>query len=178
MRNSETLKVLVLLSGGVDSTACVEYYIRKKYPVTALFIDYGQPDSEKESAASIKVADYYNISLSHIIIQGVSVSKGYIPARNAMLLSIALMNCPFTQGIVALGIHSGTEYQDCSPEFETLMQRIYLLYEEGRIRIDAPFLKWKKSEIIDFAEMRKIPLQLTFSSNPDDMPIKYQNVNY
>jgi len=94
-----------------------------------------------------------------------------------MLLSLALMNCPFNQGIVALGIHSGTSYQDCSPEFEKLMQKIYLLYEEGRIRIDAPFLKWTKSEIIDFGKMIKIPLQLTFSTNPDEMPREYQNSN-
>lgn len=178
MVDSEALKVMVLLSGGVDSTACVDYYIRKNYKASALFIDYGQPDSKKESTASFNVADYYKILLNQITIRGVSVSKGYIPARNAMLLSLALMNCPFTHGIVALGIHSGTEYQDCSPGFKSLMQRIYSLYEEGRIRIDAPFLKWKKSEIFDFAEMRKIPLELTFSSNSDDMPIGYQKDNY
>lgn len=178
MGDSEALKVMVLLSGGVDSTACVGYYIRNNYQVYALFIDYGQHKSEKESVAATAVADYYKIPLNQITINSISVPEGYIPGRNAMLLSLALMNCPFNQGIVALGIHSGTSYQDCSPEFESLMQRIYLLYEEGRIRIDAPFLKWEKSEIVDFAKMIKIPLQLTFSSNPNDMPIEYQNKNY
>jgi len=178
MGDSKALKVMVLLSGGVDSTACAGYYIRNDYQVYALFIDYGQHDSKKESVAATAVADYYNIPLCRITINSISVSEGYIPGRNAMLLSLALMNCPFTQGIVSLGIHSGTSYQDCSPKFESLMQRIYLLYEEGRIRIDAPFLKWKKSEIIDFAKMIKIPSQLTFSTNPNDMPIEYQNKNY
>ncbi len=178
MVDSEALKVMVLLSGGVDSTACVGYYIRNNYQVYTLFIDYGQHDSQKESVAATAVADYYNITLYRITVNSISVSEGYIPGRNAMLLSLALMNCPFTQGIVSLGIHSGTSYQDCSPEFESLMQRIYLLYEEGRIRIEAPFLKWEKSEIVEFAKMIKIPLQLTFSTNSNDMPEEYQNINF
>lgn len=178
MVDSEVLKVMVLLSGGVDSTTCVGYYIRHNYQVYALFIDYGQHDSKKESAAATAVAAYYNIPLYRITINSNSVSDGYIPGRNAMLLSLALMKCPFSQGIVCLGIHSGTSYQDCSPEFESLMQKIYLLYEEGRIRIDTPFLKWEKAEIIDFAKMIKMPFQLTFSTNSKDMPIEYQNKNY
>ena len=175
MDEPEILKVMVLLSGGVDSTACIGYYIRNNYQVCALFINYGQPDSEKESVAATAVTKYYDIPLSRITINATSVSKGYIPGRNAMLLSLALMNCPFNQGIVSLGIHSGTLYQDCSPEFESLMKKIYWLYEEGRIMIDAPFLKWTKSEIIDFAKMSNIPLHLTFSTNPNEMPIEYQN---
>jgi len=175
MSRIETAKVMVLLSGGVDSTTCVGYYVRNKYQVNALFIDYGQYDSEKESIAANDVARHYNIPLSRIIIRSIAVKEGYIPGRNAVLLSLALMNCPFTQGIIALGIHSGTRYQDCSPKFESLMQKIYFLYEEGRIRIDAPFLKWDKSEIVDYAKMIEIPLQLTFSTNPNDMPIEYSN---
>jgi 7-cyano-7-deazaguanine synthase len=175
MGDLEALKVMVLLSGGVDSTACVGYYIRNNYQVYALFIDYGQHNSKKESDAATAVAEYYNIPLSRIVINPINVSEGYIPGRNAVLLSLALMNCPFTQGIVSLGIHSGTSYPDCSPEFESLMQRIYLLYEEGRIRIDAPFLKWEKSEIVDFAQTIKVPLHLTFSTNQNDMPLEYKN---
>ncbi len=178
MVDSEALKVMVLLSGGVDSTACVGYYIRNNYQVYALFIDYGQHHSKKESVAATAVAEYYDIPLYRITINSISVSEGYIPGRNAMLLSLALMNCKFNEGIISLGIHSGTSYQDCSPEFESLMQRIYLLYEEGRIMIDAPFIKWEKSEIIDFAKSIKVPLQLTFSTNPNDMPKEYQKENY
>lgn len=175
MCDSETPKAMVLLSGGVDSTACVGYYIRNNYEVYALFINYGQIELEKESNAASSVANYYNIPLNQITINSVSAPNGYIPGRNAMLLSLALMNCPFTEGIVSLGIHSGTPYQDCSSEFESLMQKIYLLYEEGRIRIDAPFLKWEKSEIVDFAQNIKVPLQLTFSTNQNDMPLEYKN---
>ena len=34
--------VIVLLSGGIDSTACVNYYLSQKLKLLGLFIDYGQ----------------------------------------------------------------------------------------------------------------------------------------
>ena len=161
-------KVLVLLSGGIDSTACVEYYISKNYHVSAIFIDYGQIDSEKELAAAKAISAHYSIPLKEITIKDTDVSKGYIPGRNAMLLCIGLLTFNYKTGIVALGIHSGTSYSDCSPHFKNLMQQIYELYEDGRIRIDAPFLQWQKSEIWDYAKMKKVPLHLTHSTSIDD----------
>jgi len=70
MSELEALKVMVLLSGGVDSTACIGYYIKKKYQIYALFINYGQQDIEKESVAATAVADYYNIPLYEITVDG------------------------------------------------------------------------------------------------------------
>lgn len=37
------LEVLVLLSGGIDSTACLDFYLQLGRPSCALFVDYGQP---------------------------------------------------------------------------------------------------------------------------------------
>lgn len=36
-------RVIVLASGGVDSTACLFYYREAGHDVEALFIDYGHP---------------------------------------------------------------------------------------------------------------------------------------
>ena len=171
MNDQEPINVMVLLSGGVDSTTCIDYYVRKNYCVCALFINYNQRDLKEETVAASKVAELFKIRLNKISVSNIIVPEGYIPGRNLMLLSLALMNCPFDRGLIALGIHSGTSYQDCSPEFISLLQKTYSLYEEGRIRIDAPFLNWTKSEIIDYAKMIGTPLQLTFSTNPNEMPV-------
>ncbi len=168
MSETPDFKVLALLSGGIDSTACIEYYLSRNYDVSGLFIDYGQPDSEKEMISSKAVSDHYSIPLKQITVKGTNFSEGYIPGRNAMLLSIALLTFNHKRGIIALGIHAGTPYADCSPVFEELMQRIYVLYEEGRIRVDAPFLHWTKSEIWDYAKMQNVPLHLTHSTNIDN----------
>jgi len=36
-------KVLVLASGGIDSTACLFYYKELGHEIEALFVDYGHP---------------------------------------------------------------------------------------------------------------------------------------
>jgi len=47
MRKKES-PALILLSGGIDSTACVHYYLDQKFDVKAVFIDYGQKARKNE----------------------------------------------------------------------------------------------------------------------------------
>jgi 7-cyano-7-deazaguanine synthase len=169
------LRVMVLLSGGIDSSACVDYYLSHGYDVSALFVHYGQPYQNEERAAAKAIAQYYSTPLNELRVSGRSVPSGYIPARNAMLLSLAMFSFEGEKGIISLGIHSGTEYVDCSPDFIVSMQAVYDLYEQGRIRIDAPFLHWTKGEIIEYAQMQGVPLHLTHSSNPLDLPLSLQD---
>ena len=92
-----------------------------------------------------------------------------LPARNALLLSVALMSMECDSGIVAIGIHAGTPYVDCSLDFQRRMQNVYDLYTNGSVRIDAPFIQWTKSDIWDYAQMQNVPLNLTYSSNLGDL---------
>ena len=165
------MHVLVLLSGGIDSTTCIEYYNAKGNTISSLFIDYGQPDSDKELKAATSISEFYNIELRHLNVTNCSVSHGYVPARNTLLLSLGLMNFNYECGMIALGIHAGTPYADCSQEYVQSMQRIYDLYTNGLIRIDTPFLDWTKSEIWDYAQMKNTPLYLTHSNNVKDLKI-------
>lgn len=161
--------VLVLLSGGLDSAACIHYYISQGYRVAALFVDYGQPQALPEEKAASDVCGYYQIQLQKLAIDGPTVSDRYVRARNALLLALALMHFNYQTGIVALGIHAGTPYVDCSSEFVVEMGHVFSLYERGAVRIDAPFLNWSKQQIWMYATTNNVPLQLTHSSNPEDM---------
>lgn len=57
-------KSLVLLSGGLESTALIAYLIDKKEfdEIEALNIFYGQTNSKEQTSAK-KIADYYNIPI-------------------------------------------------------------------------------------------------------------------
>jgi 7-cyano-7-deazaguanine synthase len=155
--------VLVLLSGGLDSTSCLSYYKRRGNRVTALFVDYGHKASKRESAAAHTVAREQGIALASASVDGLRIPGGAIPGRNALLLDVALMSFGRPSGIVALGIHAGTDYPDCSSAFVAKMQAVFDVYTGGRIRIDAPFLKWRKRDIYDFAIAQKLPIGLTYS---------------
>jgi 7-cyano-7-deazaguanine synthase len=131
--------------------------------VRALFVDYGQRARTRESAAACEVARKLGIGLATAKVRGVRVPEGAILGRNALLLDLALVSFEGKSGIVALGVHAGTDYPDCSPAFISKMREVYDLYTAGSVRIDAPFLNWSKRDIYDFALARDVPVGNTYS---------------
>lgn len=157
-------KVIVLFSGGIDSTACIHYYKGLGFYVEGLFINYGQKSFKYEKRAVSKLSKHFGISTKIISVTTKPiVNNGIIQGRNNFLLSIALMNFPFSTGLISLGIHSGTKYPDCSKEFVYMTQEIFNLYSSGNISVDAPFIDMSKGEIFEFCKKHNLPLNLTYS---------------
>jgi 7-cyano-7-deazaguanine synthase len=156
--------VLVLLSGGMDSSACIEFYLRQKFKVEGLFINYGQISAKKELTASKKIAKHYKILLNKVESKNLSrFSSGEIIGRNAFLLTTALLNFKKKNGIICIGIHDGTSYPDCSKKFIKDMQEIFDIYKNGAIQIGVPFLDFKKIEIGAYCKNHKVPINYTYS---------------
>lgn len=129
-----------------------------------LFVNYGQLASPREDSAAAAICRHYEIPLQRIAVTGYeNLSNGYVVGRNAFLLHTALMAFRPSTGIIALGIHSGTPYVDCTADFLRHMQASFDLYTNGRIRVDAPFLHWNKREIWEFCREADVPLGLTYS---------------
>lgn len=162
--NDMIKNVLILFSGGIDSTLCIHYYQKLGYNVKGLFIDYGQPAALKEKIATECLSSYLKIETLQIKTDlRPNIEKGLIQGRNYLLLSISLSCFPFTEGIISLGIHSGTKYADCSPNFIELNQKIFDLYTNGNIVIDCPFLLMNKNDIYRYFLKSTIPIELTYS---------------
>jgi 7-cyano-7-deazaguanine synthase in queuosine biosynthesis len=49
------------------------------------------------------------------------------------------------------------------------MQEVCDLYTGGQVQIGAPFMNWTKGEIWDYAREHGVPLDVTHTSNPDDL---------
>ena len=161
---SNSAKVRVLLSGGIDSSACVAFYLEQGFSVNSIFVDYGQIAAPREIEAARAIARHYNIPFSRLTWSGLHRKKaGFIRGRNAFLLVAALMELPEHAGILALGIHAGTHYQDCSLSFVRKMQSIFDTYTQGKIQIGAPFLNWEKSDIWVYSKSQGVPMELTYS---------------
>ena len=159
--------VLMLLSGGLDSAACLKFYLDLGRTVTTMFVDYQQPTAEMEYAASTFISKFFGVELITISCNGMaSKEPGLINARNAFLLSLALMEAPASVSSIALGVHSGTNYKDCSTGFIQKMQDIFDIYAENgqkKIHIAAPFIEWNKHEIWMFAKNNDVPVDATYS---------------
>jgi len=157
-------EILVLLSGGIDSTTCLAFYLDLGRRPCAMFVDYQQPAVHQEALAAQAVSDYYGIQLTNLTWNGyVKKTDGLIPGRNAFLLIAALMERPPTVTTVAIGIHAGTNYKDCTSAFISAMQTVFDIYTEGRTNIAAPFVEWTKGEIYAYCKTQSVPLALTYS---------------
>ena len=164
MSTKRQAQVCVLLSGGIDSTACIHFYQTKKLDVRPLFVDYGQPAATAERKAALSVSRLYGLSLDVCATEGVTIPRrGEILGRNLFLVSLALMKAKCDCNLIALGIHGGTAYYDCAPDFIDTCQRLVQGYSDGRVQLGAPFLTWTKSQILYYCTLNQIPLSSTWS---------------
>src|SRR5574340_1237820 len=89
---SEHTNVIVLLSGGIDSSACINYYLQQGYQPKAFFVDYGQVVCKKENESAKKIAAHYGVELETINIDMAErFGKGELSGRNALFIFAALM---------------------------------------------------------------------------------------
>jgi 7-cyano-7-deazaguanine synthase len=161
---SEGKDALLLLSGGMDSAACLDFLIANSFRVTCLFINYGQLAVRNERFSAKKVAKHYKAKFIELNLSDIGVKKaGYVQGRNLLLYSVALISVGFKKGIISSGIHKGTSYSDCTPLFHQKVQEIYDIYTAGRIRAFSPFTDWNKKDIWDYCQNKKVPLNLTYS---------------
>lgn len=154
---------IVLLSGGIDSAACVVHAQATGSTVEALFIDYRQPARYSERQSASQIARHFGIPLRIAEATAASSASGEILGRNGFLVFCALMSKPDIEGLLMLGIHSGTLYYDCSAAFVKDIQRVLDGYSGGKIQLSAPFLSWSKQEIFDFCKEKDVPVHLTWS---------------
>lgn len=157
-------EVMVLLSGGIDSAACVSFFKQQGNQVSALFVDYGQIAAAREGNAAREISRCFGIDLRQIRCEGMSERlAGYVPGRNAFFVFLALTQTPFDSGLISMGVHSGTTYWDCSEDFAEACQTLLHGYCGGKIRLNLPFLHWNKREVWEFCEQTNVPVRETYS---------------
>ena len=155
---------VVLASGGIDSTACIHMLQTRGLSVSALFIDFGQAASLQERFAVRRICKRFGVRLDQI---SVNSSRRYGPGelvgRNAFLIFSALMFARPTRGLIALGIHAGTPYYDCTEAFFRSISTLVEDHSNSQNQLLAPFLSWSKAEIVTYCRDEDVPLELTYS---------------
>jgi 7-cyano-7-deazaguanine synthase len=185
---SAASRSVVLLSGGLDSYTAAAMAREMGFELYALTIKYGQRHAH-EILASRKVAEALDVkthrelavdlaSLGGSALLGdgevpksgpdtSSIPATYVPARNTVMLSLALA---WAEVIGAHDIFIGVNsldysgYPDCRPEFIEAFENLARLatkagVEGTRFRIRAPLISMTKADII----RRGITLGLDYS---------------
>jgi 7-cyano-7-deazaguanine synthase len=187
---------VVLLSGGLDSSTVLAVAQRKGFEVHCLSVDYGQRHKGELAAArrvarALGAASHRAARVSLSLFGGsaltdasIAVPKGrsvarmggdipvtYVPARNTVLLSVALAWAEVLGAShIFLGVNAVdySGYPDCRPEFLRAFERLARLatragVQGGRMRIHAPLLRLSKAGIVRLGTRLGVPYQLTLT---------------
>jgi 7-cyano-7-deazaguanine synthase len=172
---------VVLLSGGLDSATTAAMARAEGFRLHALSVDYGQRhrfelDSARRVAVALGVAEHRVLAIDLAALGGsaltadIAVPQGrrddemsvgipvtYVPARNTVMLSLAL---GYAEVIGAADIFIGVNavdysgYPDCRPEFVAAFEQLANLATKAgvegslRFRIHTPLIRLTKAEII------------------------------
>jgi 7-cyano-7-deazaguanine synthase len=158
------VRATVLFSGGIDSTSCIHLLKKDGYEVNGVFVDFGQASARMERRSVELLSKRLSFPVS--IVQA-SANKnfgtGELLGRNAFLTFSALLLGGCHDGLLALGIHSGTPYFDCSPAFIARIEPLVQECTDGSVSVLAPFVHWTKDEVYSYFIASRIPLTETYS---------------
>jgi 7-cyano-7-deazaguanine synthase len=193
---------VVLLSGGLDSATTMALAREQGFIVHALSVDYGQRhrvelDRARQVASHLGAVDHRIVRIDLRAIGGSALTDAvdvprdrshdeigqgipitYVPARNTVLLALAL---GYAEVVGAFDIFMGANvldysgYPDCRPEFLSAFERLAHLATKagvegkGTFRIHAPLIKMTKAEIIREGLRLGVDYSLTLSCyDPDE----------
>lgn len=160
--------ILVLMSGGIDSTVLAHHYLKEGKKISGLFVDHDQPALGLEEKAVAEIALQLGIIVFQMNCRDFQYEGFFGPVRNAVLLSMAV-NYAVTHKFdaVAIGICNG-EYLDIRPEFIDRFNFMLDYCLKEPIYVLAPFAHWSKGRVVRYGIKIEAPLSLTTScmSNP------------
>jgi 7-cyano-7-deazaguanine synthase len=165
--------VVLILSGGLDSTTLLYDLINQGKTVHALSFNYGQKHS-KELKCAIKTCQKLNVDHKIVDLSGLSellksslttldieTPEGHysdetmaitvVPGRNTIFLSIA---AGYAASIGANGLYLGTHsgdhaiYADCRPEYTEAMKKVLQLFDNNAVELYAPYANIDKIGIV------------------------------
>ena len=128
-------ELILLLGGGLDSTALIPFYRERGTPLRGVHVDYGQPCVAGERRAAQAVCRHYRVPF-HALDLGVSLAcrGGEYRGRNALLLLAAVGLAPEPLS-VAIGVHAGVPYYDTTATFLADVNRLFQAYTGQVLRV-------------------------------------------
>jgi 7-cyano-7-deazaguanine synthase len=167
-------KIILILSGGMDSFTLLHHALDQEYHVDCITFDYGQKHIKEIECARlicqesnltnllIEIANVESIFAKSALTsddiempygsyQAESMQTTIVPNRNMLFISHAIAYA-ISQNIdrVWYGAHAGDHfiYPDCRPEFLSAMNAVGQTCHTFPIGVEAPFLNFTKAEII------------------------------
>jgi len=186
-------RVVVLLSGGIDSSTALALTRARGDEVLPISFVYGQKHDNEIDAAR-EIVNHYDLDpwaivqlqewlfakgalagddeMPHQTYEELHEAEGpsptYVPFRNGNLISQAVAYA-LTQDAEAVIIGAHAEdahnfaYPDCTPEFLGAMASAIYVGTYHKVRLEAPFQYLTKKQIIELGIELQVPYEKTWS---------------
>ena len=185
--------IVVLLSGGLDSSTVTGIAKQSKAKIFGLSFDYGQRHKKELHSASI-IAKHFNIEEFKIMrldlslwggssltdtqkniptegVQNNKIPNTYVPGRNTIFISVALSYAEAIDAdFIGLGVNAldYSGYPDCRPDYIKKFQELAnIANKRGRennpIQLWTPLIDLNKVEIFQLAFENNVPFKQTWS---------------
>jgi len=185
-------RVLVVASGGLDSTTAATQLVKQGYDVTLLHFNYGHVAEGPEEAAVRRIADFLNVPLLEVNmdffrivrrspllgdgeinrrrdgVSGAEFAHEWVPARNFVFIALATAIAEaYGYNYVATGINleEAGAYPDNEMEFIRLLNQVlpYAVGPNKNVELLMPVGHLVKHEIVKLGLEVGAPLHLTWS---------------
>jgi 7-cyano-7-deazaguanine synthase len=186
-------RAVVLLSGGLDSTTCLAWARAQGFACTTLAIDYGQRhrvelEAARRVARAFGVADHREVRVDLRAVGGSALTADiavprdrpgpeigagvpvtYVPARNAVFLSIALglaETLGATDLVAGMNALDYSGYPDCRPEFVRAFEQLARVatragVEGAAFTVHTPLMALDKAGIVRLGASLGVDYALT-----------------
>lgn len=180
------MKIILILSGGMDSTTLLYDLISQNHKVECLSYNYGQRHKIELTLARAtcgkldiphKIIDIQTINE---LLQGssltsdIEVPEGHyadeimkatvVPNRNMIMIALTVGYAVSKNfNAVAIAVHGGDHaiYPDCREEFIKKMDKVCAIANYEPIKVIAPYLHIDKGDIVARGKILKVDYSLT-----------------
>lgn len=182
-------RVVVLVSGGLDSVTALYHSVQQDEVVAALSFSYGSKHNERE----LPLARWHcqHLGVPHVTLSlsfmgehfcsDLLLGQGEIPTGHYQEASMKRTVVPFRNGImlavaagwaesagaeaVVIAAHGGDHavYPDCRPEFMQAMAAAMTAGTYAGIKLFCPFMDWDKAAIVKRGHTLGVDFRRTWS---------------
>lgn len=175
-----TDRVVVLLSGGLDSAVLVAHLQNCGYDVHALGVHYGQQHA-RELVHARQVAKHLGVPFTYVSLPGLgallpsalTTGKGgkVVPNRNAVLVNVAVgYAAARDMSAVAVGVNAddARDFYDCRQPFMALLAEVA---QCSGVDLWYPLIDYPKATVAALGRALDVPIDLTRSCyTNNDLP--------
>ncbi len=175
------------MSGGIDSSVLLAYFLKQNHEVSTIGFTYGSKHNDLENTSARNIANHYHVPFdliditsamysfkSNLFLRGGEIPKNHyndasmkatvVPSRNMIFISIlAGLAESHGQDTIALGAHKGDHhiYPDCRKDFMDAVDQSVYLSSNRKVHVSCPFIDKNKTDIVRLGIELSVPFQLT-----------------